>query len=392
MCDDNIRSAYNWFDCGTSHCSVDTAYANCMGFKDPLCRRLRVHIAGDEIAEVDCRQSCLNASIRWVTSNHVNIPGWYTIFDLGDIYDLIVAKDWMAANLHIIDHKTSILHLLVPDWTNWQQGAHRLSTTIMISMVGLRPHWEPWREGQAYCRMVDHRIEINIVPASFITKCNSAEICIVNIWECIAKVMEEEEETTPHKPADLVTWQLGFSKAFAELFELPLAIPPALWINFRIDTDSTVKPPHYHTYHLSDFNLLKFKPQPAKILANGWATDSHCWFAAPVIFINDPGRSGFQMCIDYTGLNAITTREWYQLPYIEDLIDRLHCSRVFTKLDRATAYHQCCIRPGDRHMTAIVHPDGFNEWTVIMFGLANMPSAFMHAMHCIVGPPKIAIV
>jgi len=66
-------------------------------------------------------------------------------------------------------------------------------------------------------------------------------------------------------------------------------------------------------------------------------------------------------------------------------IDWLHWSRVFTKLDLGSGYHQLRIHPDVRHKTAFVTPDGFYEWTVIPFGLANPPSACMRTMHCILG-------
>ena len=205
--------------------------------------------------------------------------------------------------------------------------------------------------------------------------------------------MEEEEEATPHKPADLETWWLRVRKAFPDLFEPPTGVPPASKHNFRIDTDSTAKPPHRQPYRMSDSERLVFETQIAKFQANGWVTDSHSRFAAPVIFVKEPDGSGLRMCVDYRGLNSITTRDRYPFPYIEDPIDRLHGSRVFTKLDLASGNHQLRIHPDDRYKTAFVAPDGFYEWTVITFGLANAPSAFMRTMHRILGLyKKFAIV
>jgi len=117
-CNNKIRAAYSLFDCGASHPYVDTAYANSLGLKRRLCGCMRVSVAGEEKAEEDRWQVWLKVSVRGVTGNRVNISGWYTIFDLGGIYDLIVGKDWMAANLHIIDHKTNTLHMLEPTWSD----------------------------------------------------------------------------------------------------------------------------------------------------------------------------------------------------------------------------------------------------------------------------------
>ena len=93
-----IRSAYSLFDCGASHRYVDTAYANSLGLKHRRCGRMKVSVTGEEKAEEDRWQVWLNASIRGVTGNRVDISGWYTVFDLGGIYDLIVGKDCMAVN------------------------------------------------------------------------------------------------------------------------------------------------------------------------------------------------------------------------------------------------------------------------------------------------------
>jgi len=139
---------------------------------------------------------------------------------------------------------------------------------------------------------------------------------------------------------------------------------------------------------MSNSEHLEFESQVAKLLPNGRVTDSHPWFVAPVIYVKRPDGSGVRMTVDYRGLYAITTRERYSLPYIEDRIDRLPRSRVFPKLDLASGFHQLCIQPDDRHKTAFLAPDSIYESTVILFGLANAPSSLMGAMHWISGPYK----
>ena len=58
------------------------------------------------------------------------------------------------------------------------------------------------------------------------------------------------------------------------------------------------------------------------------------------------------MCIDYHSINNNTVVNQYPLPRIDDILDRLGGSMVYSKLDLATGYHQLAIEPTHTYRTA----------------------------------------
>ncbi|GJZ30248.1 putative reverse transcriptase domain-containing protein [Tanacetum coccineum] len=85
----------------------------------------------------------------------------------------------------------------------------------------------------------------------------------------------------------------------------------------------------------------------------------------------------FQMCIDYRELNKLTMKNRYPLPRIDDLFDQLQGSRVYSKIDLRSGYHQLRDREEDIPNTAFRTRYGHYKFQVMSFGLTNAPAVFM---------------
>jgi len=187
--------------------------------------------------------------------------------------------------------------------------------------------------------------------------------------------------------ADLGKWKVQIRCDFDDLFQLPSGVLPPGEHDFHIHTDPTAKIPHCQPQRMTQSERNEFQIQIKKLLEKGWVTDSHSCYVAPIIFVKKPDTT-LRMCVNYRGLNSITAKDRYPLPYIEDLLDELHGACVFTKLDVASRYHQVRVHPDDCHKTAFIAPDGFYEYKVIPFRLANAPATFIRMMHKILHPHR----
>jgi hypothetical protein len=87
------------------------------------------------------------------------------------------------------------------------------------------------------------------------------------------------------------------------------------------------------------------------------------------------------MCVDYQSLNEVIIKNKYPLPRIEDLFDQMKGASVFSKIDLISGYHQLKIQESDIPKTAFCTRYGLYEYTVMSFGLTNVPAYFMYLMN-----------
>ncbi len=108
-------------------------------------------------------------------------------------------------------------------------------------------------------------------------------------------------------------------------------------------------------------------------LAKGFIRPSSSPASARFFFVKKKD-GGLRPCIDYRGLNDITTNFRYPLPLVPAALEQLHQAKYFTKLDLCSAYLLICFRECDECKTAFSTSAGHYEYSVMPFGLANSPS------------------
>ena len=166
---------------------------------------------------------------------------------------------------------------------------------------------------------------------------------------------------------------------FFELFSHQKAnkLPTHKPYDHKIKFIKNKQPGYGPLYSISQGELQVLKKFLDENLAKGFIRASSSPAATPVLFVRKPGK-GFRLCVNYRALNAITVKNKYPLPLIQETLDRLAKAKYFTKLDIMAVFNKLRMAENEKWKTVFRTRYGFFESLIMNFGLCGAPSSFQN--------------
>ena len=149
-------------------------------------------------------------------------------------------------------------------------------------------------------------------------------------------------------------------------------------VQHGIDTGNAM-PIKQQPYRVSHSQKASIEKHINEMLDQGIIEVSSSPWSSPVVLVKKKD-GGTRFCIDYRKLNAVTRKDSYPLPRIDDALDSLAGAKYFSTLDLQSGYHQVAMHPDSKEKTAFISHAGLYQFNVLSFGLTNAPPQFQRLM------------
>lgn len=136
-----------------------------------------------------------------------------------------------------------------------------------------------------------------------------------------------------------------------DVFAEPKGLPPVRYCDNKIPLIDGAQPVNLRSYRYNPELKNEIEKQVSEMLESGVIQPSQSAWSSPALLVRK-NDSTWRLCVDYRQLNTLTIKSKYPVPIIEELLDELHGSKWFSKLDLRAGYHQIRMMPGEEPKTA----------------------------------------
>ena len=107
------------------------------------------------------------------------------------------------------------------------------------------------------------------------------------------------------------------------------------------------------------------------LLALGMIQPSLSLWASGIVMVKKKNGE-LRFCCDFRPLNAVTIKDAYPLPRIDESLSRLGKAKIYTSIDLAWAFWQILVRKADRQKTAFACELGLFDGDVCPLGCVTL--------------------
>jgi hypothetical protein len=285
-------------DSGSSHSFVNRNFADSIGLVTTAIPSVPVKVANGQY--ISCES--LVPSLEWHCQGHTFSTD-LRVLDLG-AYDGVLGKDWLDSfspmNCHWKENRISFDH--DGQW---------------VTLQGLSPS------------LTKHAEQVNLAELHQLHA--DHEIWAMAVVENIPGNTTSASDNVPVSIQSILT---EFGDAFAE----PQGLPPHRQYDHAVTLEQGASPPNTKPYRYSPLQKDEIERQVQEMLRTGVIEHSMSPYAAPVLLVKKKDGS-WRFCIDYRRLNAVTIKNKFPLPIVDELLDELSGASFFSKLDLRAGYH-----------------------------------------------------